>query len=124
VHGDGLDELSTTGPSSVLALREGEVEHFEVDATSIGLPLAARGDFAGGEPLENAAAVRRVLDGERGPHRDIVVLNAAAALIVAGRAESLAAGAETAAATIDSGRASATLDAFVRESHTAADATS
>ena len=122
VHGNGLDELSTTGPSSVLALRDGEVEHFEIDATSIGLPLAVKADFTGGEPHENAAAVRRVLDGERGPHRDIVVLNAAAALIVAGHADSLAAGAEKAAETIDSGRASATLDAFVRESRAAADA--
>jgi anthranilate phosphoribosyltransferase len=124
VHGDGLDELSTTGPSSVLALRGGEVEHFEIDATSIGLPLATKGDFTGGEPVENAVAVRRVLDGVRGPHRDIVVLNAAAALVVAGQAESLASGAEMAAATIDSGRASATLDGFVRESHAAADVTS
>jgi anthranilate phosphoribosyltransferase len=122
VHGDGLDELSTTGPSSVLALRNGEVEHFEVDAASIGLPMAVKADFAGGEPHENAAAVRRVLDGDRGPHRDIVVLNAAAALIVAGQAESLAAGAERAATAIDSGRAAATLEAFVRESRAAADA--
>jgi anthranilate phosphoribosyltransferase len=124
VHGNGLDELSTTGPSSVLALRGGEVTHFDVDATSIGLPTAVNADFAGGEPHENAAAVRRVLEGGHGPHRDIVVLNAAAALIVAGRAESLAAGAEQAAASIDSGRASAALDAFVRESHAAADAAS
>ena len=122
VHGNGLDELSTTGPSSVLALRDGEVEHFEIDATSIGLPLAVKSDFTGGEPHENAAAVRRVLAGERGPHRDIVVLNAAAALIVAGHADSLAAGAEKAAETIDSGRAAAMLDAFVRESRAAADA--
>ena len=105
VHGNGLDELSTTGPSSVLALRDGEVEHFEIDAASIGLPVAVKADLAGGEPHENAGAVRRVLAGERGPHRDIVVLNAAAALIVAGHAESLAAGAEQAAETIDSGRA-------------------
>jgi anthranilate phosphoribosyltransferase len=122
VHGNGLDELSTTGPSSVLALRDGEVEHFEIDATSIGLPVAVKSDFTGGEPAENATAVRRVLAGERGPHRDIVVLNAAAALIVAGHADSLAAGADNAAETIDSGRASAMLDAFVRESRAAADA--
>ena len=122
VHGNGLDELSTTGPSSVLALRDGEVEHFEIDATSIGLPVAVKSDFTGGEPHENADAVRRVLAGDRGPHRDIVVLNAAAALIVAGHAESLAAGAAKAAETIDSGRASAMLDAFVRESRAAADA--
>src|SRR5688572_21285871 len=74
VHGNGLDELSTTGPSSVIALRDGEVEHFEIDATSIGLPLAVKSDFTGGEPHENADAVRRVLAGEHGPHRDIVVL--------------------------------------------------
>ena len=76
VHGNGLDELSTTGPSSVLALRNGEVDHFEVDAASIGLPVAVNADLAGGEPHENAEFVRRVLAGERGPHRDIVVLNA------------------------------------------------
>jgi anthranilate phosphoribosyltransferase len=106
----------------VLALRDGEVEHFDVDATLIGFPVAAKSAFAGGEPHENAVAVRRVLAGERGPHRDIVVLNAAAALIVAGRAASLVAGAEQAAASIDSGAAAGALDAFVRESHAAADA--
>ncbi|MGH9132795.1 MAG: anthranilate phosphoribosyltransferase [Ilumatobacteraceae bacterium] len=124
VHGNGLDELSTTGPSSVLALRDGEVEHFEVDAASIGLAVASKADLAGGEPHENAVVVHRVLAGERGPHRDIVVLNAAAALVVAGRSASLAEGAEEAAASIDSGRAAATLEAFVKESQAAAEAES
>jgi anthranilate phosphoribosyltransferase len=122
VHGNGLDELSTTGPSSVLALRDGEIEHFEIDARAIGLAVASKADLVGGEPSENAAVVRKMLAGEPGPHRDIVVLNAAAALVVAGTVDSLEAGAEVAAETIDSGRAAATLDAFVRESRAAAKA--
>jgi len=89
VHGAGLDELTTTGVSNV---------------------------WAGGEPAENADAVHRVLGGEPGPHRDVVVLNAGAALVVAGQAEDLATGLALSAAAIDDGRASKTLADFVRVS--------
>jgi anthranilate phosphoribosyltransferase len=122
VHGNGLDELTTTGPSSVLALRDGEVETFTVDPADLGIPHADHVDLVGGGPEENADVVRRVLAGHPGAHRDIVVLNAGAALVVAGRASSLAEGAAMARESIDSGRAADTLDAFVRESRAAADA--
>lgn len=116
VHGNGLDELSTTGPSRVLALEAGEVRSFEVDPAELGLAPAQLSDLAGGTPADNADAARRVLAGERGPHRDIVVLNAGAAVVVAGRATALPEGIEIASHSIDSGAASDTLDAFVHAS--------
>ena len=122
VHGNGLDELSTSGPSQVLALEEGTVRRFEVDPREFGLAPATNADLAGGTPVENAAAARRILAGAPGPHRDVVVLNAGAALVVAGRAATLAEGIELASRSIDSGAAAATLEAFVRESNVAASA--
>jgi anthranilate phosphoribosyltransferase len=121
VHGGGLDELTTTGPSTVLALEhDGSVRTFEVDPVSLGFAPATHEQLLGGEPAFNASVVRRVLDAERGPHRDIVLLNAAAAILVAGVAESLEAGVDAAAAAIDGGKAAATLDAWVAASQTAA----
>ncbi|NND74374.1 MAG: anthranilate phosphoribosyltransferase [Ilumatobacter sp.] len=117
VHGDGLDELTTTGRSTVLQLRDGEVSEFTIDPSDVGLAEADRADLRGGGPDENAQAVERVLGGEAGPHRDIVVLNAGAALVVAGGASDLAAGVATAAAAIDDGRAAATLAQLVAVSH-------
>ncbi len=116
VHGAGLDELTTTGVSQVWALIDGAITEFTVDPASLGLAPATADDLRGGEPAENAEAVRRVLAGARGPHRDVVLLNAGAALVVAGRADDLAAGLESAAAAIDSGRAVETLADFVRVS--------
>lgn len=116
VHGNGLDELTTTGTSSVLALEDGHVRSFTVDPVALGLAPAIKDELTGGVPDENAAAVRRVLAGQHGAHRDIVVLNAGAALVVAGRAESLAEGVELAAQSIDTGAAEATLARFVAES--------
>jgi anthranilate phosphoribosyltransferase len=113
VHGGGLDELTTTGPSDVIELRDGRISHFRVDSQEFGLAPARTADLAGGEPEENADAVRRVLGGEAGPHRDIVVLNAGAGLVVGGRVATLAEGIALARETIDSGAASATLDRFV-----------
>ena len=121
VHGGGLDELTTTGPSTVLALdHEGGARTFTVDPVTLGLAPATHEQLVGGDPAHNADVVRRVLGGERGPHRDIVVLNAGAALVVAGTCDSLEAGVATAEAAIDAGRASATLDAFVATSQAAA----
>lgn len=120
VHGNGLDELSTTGSSQVLELRDGQTRTFTVDPTEYGLGLVRQDQLAGGSPDENAAAARAVLAGDHGPHRDIVVLNAGAALVVAGRADDLGAGIELAAATIESGAAAAALDRFVTASNEAA----
>lgn len=121
VHGDGMDELTTTGISDVLALRDGSIESFTVDATTVGLAPATIDDLRGGDPQENADAVRRVLAGERGPHRDIVLLNAGGALVVGGRAADLGIAVELAAAAIDDGRAAATLDSLARVSQAQAD---
>lgn len=111
---DGLDELSTIGPSSGLALGpDGEVRPFVVDPVALGLAPARLGDLVGGDPASNAGAVRRVLDGHSGPHRDIVALNAAAGLVVAGVAADLAEGLEQARATLDSGAAAGALERLV-----------
>ncbi|HTZ09330.1 MAG TPA: anthranilate phosphoribosyltransferase [Acidimicrobiales bacterium] len=121
VHGaDGLDELSTTGPSSVLEWRHGEVRRYGVDPADLGLAPASLGDLVGGDAAHNAEVVRRVLAGEPGPARDIAVLNAAAGLVVAGVAPDLAAGVARAGAVIDEGAAAAVLEALVRVSQEAA----
>ena len=117
VHGAGLDELTTTGVSNVWALVDGAVTEFTVDATELGLASATADDLRGGEPGENAAAVHRVFAGEAGPHRDVVVLNAGAALVVAGAVSDLADGIARAAGAIDDGRAATTLAEFVRVSN-------
>jgi anthranilate phosphoribosyltransferase len=113
-HGhDGLDELTTTGPSTVHELRNGEVRRVEIDPSDFGIPRATLGDLVGGDAATNAAIVREVLDGARGPVRDIVCLNAAAALVVADLADDLPTGIELAGAVIDDGRAASTLERFV-----------
>ncbi len=116
VHGDGMDELTTTSPSTVLALDDGEITEFTVDPTEFGLAPASADELRGGAPEENALAVRRVLAGELGAHRDIVVLNAGAALVVAGVAPDIAAGIDRAIEAIDAGHAQARLDALIRVS--------
>jgi anthranilate phosphoribosyltransferase len=116
VHGAGLDELTTTGSSTVLALLDGSIREFTIDPAQLGLQVATADDLRGGDPDENAAVIRRVLGGERGPHRDIVVLNAAAGLVVGGAVADIAAGIDLAAAAIDDGRAQSALDALVRVS--------
>jgi anthranilate phosphoribosyltransferase len=113
VHGDGLDELTTTGTSFVAELNNGKVETFEVTPEMAGLKRAQLGDLKGGEPAENAAKLRAILGGEQGPLRDIVLLNAAAALIVAGKVKDLRAGVELAATSISSGAAKRALDKLV-----------
>ena len=113
VHGAGLDELSTTGETSVAELRDGQVRLFTVTPEAVGLPRAALADLTGGSPAENAAALRRVLAGEKGPYRDIVLLNAAAAFLVGETVETLREGVDLAAAVIDDGRALGALDDLV-----------
>ena len=120
VHGsDGLDEATTTGPSFVTALDRGEIRSFEILPEDAGIARAALSDLAGGDPAANAAALRGVLGGEKNAYRDIAVLNAAIALIVAGKAEHLKHGAALAAAAIDDGRAAGTLAKLVKVSNRA-----
>ncbi len=115
VHGgDGLDELTTTTRSLVAELRDGAITQFEVWPEQAGLARARIDDLRGGDARDNAAALRALLRGRTGPYRDIVVLNAAAALIVAGKADDLRHGAELARCSIDSGAAAERLDALVR----------
>jgi len=114
VHGaDGLDEITLTGPTHVAELRDGRVTTFDVAPADAGLKTATAEALKGGEPEENAEAARALLAGAPGPFRDIVVLNAAAALVIAGRAEDVAAGAALAAASIDEGRARTALERLV-----------
>jgi anthranilate phosphoribosyltransferase len=114
VHGaDGLDELSTTGPSHVAELRDGTVRTFEVTPEQAGLARARLDDLKGGDSSTNADALRALLDGLRGPYRDIVLLNSAGALVVAGQVDDLAAGVARAAEVIDSGAAKDALRGLV-----------
>ena len=114
VHGsDGLDELTITGPSHVAELANGAIETFEVTPEDAGLPRAKLEDILGGHPAENARAMEALLAGEKGAYRDIVVLNAAAALLVAGKVPSLMEGADMAQASIDEGRARKALDQLI-----------
>jgi len=110
---DGLDELTTNGPSTVVESRHGELRVMEVDAAALGLAPARPDQLKGGDAATNAELARRVLAGQRGPHRDIVVLNAAAALVVGEAAHDLASGVEQAAAAVDDGRAAAALERLV-----------
>ncbi|MCE7997780.1 MAG: anthranilate phosphoribosyltransferase [Rhodobiaceae bacterium] len=118
MHGsDGLDELTTTGPSWVAELKDGSVSTFEVTPEEVGLARAAPEDLKGGDPDENTAALRRLLDGETGAYRDIVALNAAASLVVAGKAPTLKEGVQMAGDAIASGAAKAALDKLVAVSN-------
>ena len=119
-HGDdGLDELTTTTTSTVHELRDGAVRTFTVDPGELGLAAATPEQLAGGDAASNAEAVRAVLDGRTGSHRDVAVLNAAAALVVAGVVGGLGEGVAAAAESVDSGGARAALDALVRLSREA-----
>jgi anthranilate phosphoribosyltransferase len=114
VHGsDGLDEMTTTGPSYVAELKDGKVTTFEVAPEDAGVARAAPADLKGGSPQDNAKALAALLDGAPGPYRDVVLYNAAGALVVAGKAKTLADGVALAAATIDGGHAKATLETLI-----------
>jgi anthranilate phosphoribosyltransferase len=110
VNGSGLDELTLTGPTAVAELTDGTVRTFTVRPEDAGLRTATLDELRGGDPQANAAIARDVLSGARGPKRDVVLLNAAAALLVAGRATDLRDGVAQAAAAIDDGRARHLLD--------------
>ncbi len=118
VHGsDGLDELTVTGPSFVAQISGGDLRSFEVTPDQAGLRQYELKDILGGTPEENAQAIHDLFDGAPGAYRDIVLLNAAAALIVADKVDNLRDGAQAAAAAIDSGKAKATLARLVAVSN-------
>lgn len=120
VHGcDGLDEATTTGPSFVTALENGKIRSFEITPQAAGISRAALAELAGGDPATNAAALRAVLGGARTAYRDIGILNAAVALVVAGKVADLKQGAALAAAAIDDGAAAETLAKLVKVSNRA-----
>ena len=113
VHGSGIDELTTAGATNVAEYRDGTVTSFEVTPEEVGLPRVALDDLKGGDPAYNAALMREVLGGTRGALRDVVLLNSAAALVVAGRVGDLPAGVALAAQALDSGAAQLVLDRLV-----------
>lgn len=118
VHGsDGLDEITTTGPTRVVSLENGRIESFTISPEDVGLARAKPEDLRGGEPEQNAAALNAVLDGRKTAFRDIAAFNAAAALLVAGKAGDLKDGIAQAAAALDSGKARATLAALIKTSN-------
>ena len=115
VHGlDGLDEITITGPTRIAEVRGGAVRSYEVTPEEFGLSRAAIEELAGGNALENAKIIREVLAGKKSPRRDVVLLNTAAALVVAGKADRLSDAIPLAAKSIDSGAAVAKLEALVR----------
>jgi anthranilate phosphoribosyltransferase len=118
IHGsDGLDELTVTGPSFVAQIADGDLRSFEVTPEEAGLPRYELKDILGGTPEENAEAIHALFDGAPGAYRDIVLLNAAAALIVADKADDLKAGVAIARDAIDSGKAKDTLARLVAVSN-------
>ena len=118
VHGsDGLDEITLTGPTQVSELRDGQVSTRQIDPRDFGLQRASAEALQGGDAAYNAHILREVLDSREGPRRDVVLINAAAAIAVGGRAEDMTAGLELARASIDSGRARRALERLVEVSN-------
>jgi anthranilate phosphoribosyltransferase len=120
VHGsDGLDEITTSGPTHVAALEHGAVRTFEIAPEEVGIARVKPAALRGGDAKENAQALLDVLKGRKGPYRDVAILNAAAGLIVAGRARDLKAGMAMAEKSIDSGEAEGRLDRLIAVSNAA-----
>ncbi len=113
---DGLDEISTTGPTQVTELKESEVRTYSVHPEDFGLPVSSMEDLKGGDAAANAALLKEVLGGQEGPKRDIVLLNSAAVIVAAGKADDLKEGLELATDSIDSGRAMEKLDQLIEVS--------
>ncbi|MBC7346853.1 MAG: anthranilate phosphoribosyltransferase [Clostridia bacterium] len=114
VHGcDGLDEVTVTGPTLVAELRDGTVRTYEFDPRAVGIPYAGLADLQGGDAGTNAAIIRRILEGEPGPRRDVVLLNAAFALLAGDKVSDVRHGLTLAAQAVDSGRAHAKLQELV-----------
>jgi anthranilate phosphoribosyltransferase len=117
VHGDGLDEITTTGITQVTALEDGKIRSFELSPKDFGVQPATLADLKGGDGLANAVALRAVLGGARNAYRDISLCNAAASLVIAGKAETIAAGMTMATLSLESGQAAAALDRLVAVSN-------
>ena len=117
VHGDGYDEITVTGPTHVAALENGSVRTFDIDPAGVGLPEHGSDDIAGGDAEYNAAALRDLLAGKASAYRDMVLMNAGAALLVADQANDLAEGVARAASAIDEGHARKALDRLVEVSN-------
>lgn len=117
VHGQGLDEITTTGTTQVVALEGGKIREFELSPADFGVAPATLADLKGGDGIANAAALRAVLGGAKNAYRDIALCNAAAALVVAGKAETLKDAMQLATASLESGKASAALDRLVAVSN-------
>jgi len=118
VHGsDGLDEITTTGPTRVVSLENGKIESFTISPSDVGIVPARPEDLRGGEPEQNAAALNAVLSGEKTAFRDIAAFNAAAALVVAGKAATLGDGLAQAYQALDSGKAKGVLATLVASSN-------
>jgi anthranilate phosphoribosyltransferase len=114
VHGsDGLDELTVTGPSQVCEMKDGWIKRYTVNPEEFGLAVACPSDLKGGTVVENAAILRRILSGETGPQRDIVLLNAAATLVAGDMVRTLSEGVALAQESIDCGRALGKLEKFI-----------
>jgi anthranilate phosphoribosyltransferase len=113
---DGLDELTITGPSEITELKDGDITRWTLDPAELGIERSSLDRLAGGTADENAETIKSVLDGEPGPRRDVVCLNAAAGLVAAGRADDMSRGLELAYDAIDSGSAAAALDRLVKVS--------
>jgi len=118
VHGSGLDELTTTGETEVAEWYDGRIRLFTITPEAVDLPRAALADITGGNPAHNAERLTALLEGETGPYRDIVLLNAAAAFLVGDKVETLREGVELAAQSLDSGKAKAALDTLIRLTNT------
>jgi anthranilate phosphoribosyltransferase len=115
--GDGLDEMTTTGPTKIVELRDGDIRSFEVSPEDVGLKRSQPSELKGGDAVHNAAALVAVLEGAQNAYRDIAVLNAAGALVVAGKARELGEGVDLAGAALKSGRARQTLAKLVQVSN-------
>jgi len=120
VHGAGLDEITTTGETLVSELNAGAIRNYTITCDAFGIAPASLADLAGGDAAENARILRSVLEGETGPARDIVLLNAAAAIYLGGQARDLHAGLEHAGSSIDTGSALKKLDALIETTREAA----
>ncbi|MGV1914393.1 anthranilate phosphoribosyltransferase [uncultured Agrobacterium sp.] len=117
VHGDGMDEITTTGVTHVAALEDGKIRTFDLTPKDFGVSSATIDDLKGGDGIFNANALRGVLSGHKNAYRDVSLCNAAAALVVAGKAETLSDGMKIASASLDEGQAAAALDKLVAVSN-------
>ena len=120
VHGAGLDEITTTGETTVCELNEGTIRSYSLDCRTFGIPCSNRTDLRGGDTGENARIIREILAGERGAYRDIVLMNAGAAIYIGGQAQDLREGITRAGSSIDSGSAGERLNALVDATRSAA----